>query len=299
MKYRVVYIDFWRDPVIMEEMTPSDRYFYLYLLTNPNTTSTGIYTISKKQIAFELGYSYQSVEELMDRFINHHKLIRYNSDTREVALKNWGKYNLVRGGKPVMDCLTKELGLVKDTSLIEYIAENIKSELMLELYESFFAPNTAKERIVPRQVDNKEKENETKEETYTETEKEKDKNTGSYNIDQCVLLENSEALLNDVQNNIIENIDETSQSLSHYSSAKCSSEELSLRCLKLWIKEHEAINVKYAVEKAIAAGKFSICYINGILKNWQKEGYPGNKEILDKIRVSKQTDRLLKFNAYP
>ncbi|WP_205694236.1 hypothetical protein [Clostridium manihotivorum] len=34
MKFRVVYTDFWRDPVIMEEMTPEDRYFYLYLLTH-------------------------------------------------------------------------------------------------------------------------------------------------------------------------------------------------------------------------------------------------------------------------
>jgi hypothetical protein len=33
-KYRMVRTDFWSNPVAQEEMTPEDKYFYLYLLTN-------------------------------------------------------------------------------------------------------------------------------------------------------------------------------------------------------------------------------------------------------------------------
>ncbi|WP_203527955.1 hypothetical protein [Clostridium thermarum] len=64
----------------------------MYLLTNPATTSCGIYIITIKRMAFELGYTIEAVNCLMDRFINNHQLIRYNPDTRELALKNWGKY---------------------------------------------------------------------------------------------------------------------------------------------------------------------------------------------------------------
>ena len=54
----------------------------------------------------------------MERFIEHHKLIRYNPKTREPAIKNWGKDNLHKGGKPVMDCILSELKEVEDTSII-------------------------------------------------------------------------------------------------------------------------------------------------------------------------------------
>ena len=81
MAFRLVYTDFWEDPKVMEEMTPEDRYFYLYLLTNPHTNMIGIYQILKKQMAFELGYSPESINSLLDRFINHHKLINYDAET--------------------------------------------------------------------------------------------------------------------------------------------------------------------------------------------------------------------------
>jgi DnaD/phage-associated family protein len=136
-KYRMVRVDFWKNPIALEEMTPEDKYFYLYLLTNTNTTQIGIYRITKKQMAFDLGYSIESVQSLMERFIQHHKLIRYNPETRELAIKNWGKYNLHKAGKPVMDCVKTELKDVEDTSLISYVSEAIKKEEIRSLYESF------------------------------------------------------------------------------------------------------------------------------------------------------------------
>ncbi|MEH7226365.1 DnaD domain protein [Bacillus sp. JJ1566] len=137
-KYRMVRTDFWMNPVVSEEMTPEDKYFFLYLLTNPHTTQIGIYRITKKQMAFDMGYSIETVHSLMDRFINHHKMIQYNPNTRELAIKNWGKCNLHKGGKPMMDCIFSELKEVEDPSLIEYVAENIDRQDILSLYESFY-----------------------------------------------------------------------------------------------------------------------------------------------------------------
>lgn len=136
-KYRMVRTDFWKNPIALEEMTPEDKYFSLYLLTNSNTTQIGIYRMTMKQMAFDLGYSIETVQSLMERFIEHHKLIRYNPITRELAIKNWGKDNLQKGGKPVMDCIKTELKDVEDTSLISYVAEAITKEEIRSLYESF------------------------------------------------------------------------------------------------------------------------------------------------------------------
>lgn len=136
-KYRHVQTVFWKDPKVAEEMTPEDKYFFLYLLTNPETTQIGIYPILKRQIAIDLSYSIDAVETLIERFIHHHELIRYNEETREIAIKNWGKYNLNRGGKPMIDCINAELEKVKDKNLITYVAEQIKHTAIKELYDTW------------------------------------------------------------------------------------------------------------------------------------------------------------------
>ena len=109
--------------------------FFIYLLTNPNTTQIGVYKITKKQIAFELGFSIESVNVLMDRFINNYGFIKYNNDTREICLKNWGKYNLNKLGKPMLDCVKSELKNVDDKSLLEFIKPSISKEEIVSLFD--------------------------------------------------------------------------------------------------------------------------------------------------------------------
>ena len=132
--YRQIFIDFWRDPKVTEELSAEDRYVLLYLLTNPYTTQIGIYTVTKRQVAFDLGYSTESVSAILDRFEKLHKMIKYNANTREIAIKNWGKYNLKRGGKPVLDCVKSELEKVKDKNLIEYVSRSIPNESIKEVF---------------------------------------------------------------------------------------------------------------------------------------------------------------------
>ncbi len=133
----MVQLDFWNDPKIVEEFTPEDKYFFLYLLTNPKTTQIGIYRILKKQIAFDTGYSIESVNAIMDRFINHHKIIAYSNESREIAIINWGKHNFRKGGKPVEDCVRSELEEVQDLSLIPYVSKHIENPKLKAIYDSF------------------------------------------------------------------------------------------------------------------------------------------------------------------
>ena len=53
---------------------------------------------------------------------------------------------------------------------------------------------------------------------------------------------------------------------------------LNIGTLKLSIDMHGEKYVKLAIQKAIECGKTNITYINGILKNWKREGYPSEKE---------------------
>ena len=136
--YRTVQTDFWKDPKIMEEFTPEDKLFYLYLLTNPNTTQCGIYGITKKEMAFQLGYSTETVNALMDRFITYHKLIDYNTETRELVIFNWAKYNFKRGGKPVQDLIKSELAKVKHQPYIEIVGQHVPIDGIRQVYESYY-----------------------------------------------------------------------------------------------------------------------------------------------------------------
>ena len=54
--YRQIYISFWSDTKVCDDFSPEDKYFYIYLLTNPHTNICGCYEISSSQMAQELGY---------------------------------------------------------------------------------------------------------------------------------------------------------------------------------------------------------------------------------------------------
>ena len=47
----------------------------------------------------------------------------------------WGKYNLVKGGKPIIDCVKKEVKEVKDKSLLAYVAQYIHKEEIKKEFE--------------------------------------------------------------------------------------------------------------------------------------------------------------------
>jgi hypothetical protein len=65
---------FWTtSEVIM--MSKEDKYFYFYLLSNPTINHIEIYQLTKRQMAFELGYPIDTVDVLMKRFTEHYKLI--------------------------------------------------------------------------------------------------------------------------------------------------------------------------------------------------------------------------------
>ena len=128
---RIVDISFWTDSKI-DEFTPEDKYFMLYLLTNPFTTQLGIYEISIKQVAFQLGYSIESVKSLIDRFENKYKIIIFSKETNEIAILNYLRHSIIKGGAPVRDCLIKEMKAVKAKHLIADVFSHLQSKINYE-----------------------------------------------------------------------------------------------------------------------------------------------------------------------
>jgi hypothetical protein len=122
---RVVDVDFWNDNKVIDMFSPEDKYFMLYLLTNPHTTQLGIYEFNIKKAGFELGHSDDTIRVLLDRFENKYGMIKYSKSTSEIAIKNFLRHSIIKGGKPVEDLLIKEIGNVKDKSLIDYVFDNL------------------------------------------------------------------------------------------------------------------------------------------------------------------------------
>ncbi|NFE93569.1 phage replisome organizer N-terminal domain-containing protein [Clostridium botulinum] len=109
-------------------------------------------------------------------------------------------------------------------------------------------------------------------------------------------------------NNAVSNIDTLSvnagELLKYYESITGVIGGLNLGSLKLAISSHGYDNVKMAIDKALEFNKGNMNYINGILKNWRKEGYPSKDDKFkgkDKRRVhdkSKRKGTNLKFDNF-
>jgi RNA polymerase-binding transcription factor DksA len=79
-------------------------------------------------MAFDTGYNEETIKILLDRFEKTYKKIAYDYNTREIAVINYLKHSILKGGKPVECCLIKEISQVKSKRLKEIVYNNLKDE---------------------------------------------------------------------------------------------------------------------------------------------------------------------------
>jgi DnaD/phage-associated family protein len=115
-KFRQVHTTFWDDAFVLD-LTPEEKYFYLYLMTNDKTTQCGIYELPKRVIEMHTGYNRETVDKLLERFTEYGK-ITYYEPTKEIMLNNWAKYNFINSPK-VKKCIEKELEKVKHQGFVK------------------------------------------------------------------------------------------------------------------------------------------------------------------------------------
>jgi len=94
-------------------------------MTNPHTTQCGIYKLTYAHMELETGFEREELCTLLDNFENKYQKIRYNPTTREIAIRNWLKYNYSKSPK-VQSCMKKEIKEIKDRSLIPYVLQILR-----------------------------------------------------------------------------------------------------------------------------------------------------------------------------
>lgn len=161
--YRPIHISFWQDKFILK-LTPEQKYFYLYLMTNSKTKQCGIYELPKNVICFETGYNTETVNKLLAYFIDQKKIM-YDDMTEEVYILNWIKFNQI-DNKNICICVSKELKEIKNKY---YLKELAKSIININVNSSYSKEIQGLIRGLIGST-KKETETETKEETETKTE---------------------------------------------------------------------------------------------------------------------------------
>ena len=120
--YRQVQTSFWTDTKVADDFTPEDRYFYLYLFTNPHTNLSGCYEVGKRQMSNETGYSVDTIDRLIKRMSEIHRVIAYSDSTKEILLLNWWRYNWTSSER-FRKSLLNEIDHIKDDAFRQYITD--------------------------------------------------------------------------------------------------------------------------------------------------------------------------------
>ena len=90
-KNRYINTGFWDDGWV-QSLDPSEKFVYLYLLTNPLTNIAGIYEITTRRIVFDTGYNADTILHILEKFEKAGKVCA-NDDL--IVLVNWPKYQKV------------------------------------------------------------------------------------------------------------------------------------------------------------------------------------------------------------
>ena len=159
MAVRYLNTNFWEDTKVQEKATPEDRYFMLYLLTNPHTNQLGCYEISKKLMSYETGYNIDTINHLLERINNSLNFAIYDDSTNEVLIINWGKYNWTMSPK-VKANVFEDIEKIKSAVLFENIKKNIGYVYGMDSLSQI------KEKKI-KENENKEKENKKEKDIYT------------------------------------------------------------------------------------------------------------------------------------
>lgn len=235
-KHRFVHVAFWQDAFVLD-LTPEEKYFYLYLMTNSKTSQVGIYELPKRVVELETGYHRETVDKLLQRFIDYGK-IKYCEETKEIMLVNWIKHNW-NSSKNVLTHVANILEEVKNKDFVsEYLeqAENSGvARVEIDKIRPLQAPSKPLEGLYKKE---KEKEKEKHKEKQKENEKEK-------NVVGVIFDKFSELGFGAINSYTAEQIDEH-------------------------LKFFEPELIIKALEISSDNNALKLSYVNAILRNWKQ-----------------------------
>lgn len=107
---------FWQNNFVLG-LSPEERYFYMYLVTNTMTTKCGIYKFNMKVAELETGYSAEVIERKLENFESYGKIV-VSKATNEIMIVNWFKHNFKNNKKGILE-INKELRNVKNKDFLK------------------------------------------------------------------------------------------------------------------------------------------------------------------------------------
>ena len=127
-EYRQLKVAFWNNPFVLG-LSPEERAFYVFMLTNPATTNCGVFELSIRMIVTMHGYTEIVILALIQKFVSWKKLA-YDPLTNEFYILNWMKHH-----KPVnptiQKTLIRELMKIKSETIKTMWSENIHGGLTM------------------------------------------------------------------------------------------------------------------------------------------------------------------------
>lgn len=179
---------YWQDEFILE-LTPEQKFFYLYLMSNSRVNTLGAYVFPLTMSTMELGYNRETVLKLLEHFAQVGKII-WDESTKEVFLLNWPKRNWNRK-TATLRALKKDIDGLKSPILREKVGllldafskgNTVEQEGTIGNTEEQKGTNGNNGDFLPGRIENREKRIENRE-------KEKEKEDGGTGFDAAAAFE--------------------------------------------------------------------------------------------------------------
>ena len=217
---------------------------YVYLSENTSYDEEMLATIFNRSL---------SVIKTALNILSEFKMIDIQND-KKIKIVNWDKHQNVEGMERA-----REQSKLRMRRKRERDKEKLNEKLEENVTESNSSVTVNKSNVtVTTQIDKENK---------SDNENNKIKNIKEYNKIEISNLDIISQQADEIRN--------------YYKALFREDNDLSLSSLKVAIAQHQCKYVILAIEKSIQANKMNMRYINGILRNWKKEGYPNMESEVD------------------
>jgi len=266
--YRQLQLSFWRDAFIMD-LTPEEKFFYVYLLQCSNTKQCGIFELPKRAIEYETGYNRETVDKLLERFINYGK-IEYSENTKEIMITNWIKYNFINSKNTIL-CINKELKEVKNREFVDKFY-TMCEKLAYPLEEIFKDIAGFQEKIRGLQGAYKDLgEEEIKKEIKEEIEKEEEAKEDQ--IENLNLQSTSNAAAKNKTSDMTDVVQVFNNNIHPIT-------PIEYEKLTDWSQDISCAAIVLAIKEAVHHNARTMSYINSVLNNWLNLGLTTGEAVL-------------------
>ncbi|MCW6084556.1 MULTISPECIES: DnaD domain-containing protein [Clostridium] len=243
-KYRQLHTQFWSDGFVLD-LTPEEKYFYLYLMSNTKTSQCGVYELPLRVIEMETGYNRETVIKLIKRFIDYKK-IKYDEETKEIMIFNWVKYNVPNNINSIK-CINKELKNIKNKEFIKILyLKYCELQLDIEkLFDGIFILTNEKKTIERVNEDIGSKEG----------------------------ISNKVEVTNEEINTNLEDL------VTFFKKNICTPKDLEYRKIKEWASRIDCDVIIMAIEEAVKYNAKNIQYIENVLYSWEERALKTKKDV--------------------